>query len=185
MTADRRIAARLAAAGIAGTLVAALAGGAWAAESPAPSAAAPGASGGNAISIVEKAFQPADLTIHAGDTVTWTITKAIGDPHSVTSGTYKDAKPGTEFDSGIKLKADGDTFSHTFAAAGTFAYFCAVHPDVMTGTITVVGADGAAGGEGHGTIDTTTKLVAAAVLAVAIVLMFLWARVYRRMNPAP
>jgi plastocyanin len=179
------IATRLAAAGAATVLLVAVAGAAWAAESPAASEAAPGASGGNAISIIEKSFQPSTLTVHVGDTVTWTVTKAISDPHSVTSGNYKDAKPGTEFDSGVKLKNDGDSFSHTFAAAGTYSFFCAVHPDVMTGTITVEGAEGAGGGEGPGTIDTTTKLIAAAVLAIAIVLMFVWARFYRRMNPAP
>ena len=179
------IATRLAATGAAAVLLVAVAGAAWAAESPAASEAGPGASGGNAISIVEKSFQPATLTIHVGDTVTWTVTKAISDSHSVTSGNYKDAKPGTEFDSGVKLKNDGDSFSHTFSTAGTFPFFCAVHPDVMTGTITVEGAAGDGGGEDHGTIDTTTKLIAAAVLAIAIALMFVWARFYRRMNPAP
>ena len=150
----------------------------------AAAAASPGASGGGAISIVQKTFQPSTLTVHVGDTVTWTVTEAISDPHSVTSGGYKDAQPGTEFDSGIKLKANGDSFSHTFAAAGTYPFFCAVHPDTMSGTITVVDATGSGGGgEAEGGIPLASKGIAAAVLLIAIVAFFGWARVYRRMNP--
>jgi plastocyanin len=155
-----------------------------AAESPAASGDSPAASGGNAISIVQKTFQPSTLTVHVGDTVTWTVTEAISEPHSVTSGGYKDAHPGAEFDSGTKLKVNGDSFSHLFAAAGTFSFFCAVHPDTMSGTITVVDAGGSSGGgEAGGGIPLESKAIAAAVLAIAIVVFFGWARVYRRMNP--
>jgi len=156
------------------------------AASGAPAASGPpAASGGNAISIILKTFQPSTLTVHVGDTVTWTVTQAIADSHSVTSGSYKDPKPGTEFDSGIKLHDDGDSFSHTFAAAGTFPFFCAVHPDTMSGTITVVDATGSAGGGGEGAIPTESKVIAGVVLLVLVVLLFGWARVYRRMNPGP
>jgi plastocyanin len=146
---------------------------------------APAASGGNAISIILKTFQPSTLTVHVGDTVTWTVTQAIADSHSVTSGSYKDPKPGTEFDSGIKLHNDGDSFSHTFAAAGTFPFFCAVHPDTMSGTITVVDATGSAGGGSEGASPTESKVIAGVVLLVLVVLLFGWARIYRRMNPGP
>ena len=151
----------------------------------AAAAASPAASGGDAISIVQKTFQPSTLTVHGGDTVTWTVTEAISDPHSVTSGTYKDpASSGKDFDSGVKLKGNGDSFSHTFATAGTFSFFCAVHPDTMSGTITVVDAGGSTGGEGEaGGIPVESKLIAGAVLVVALVLLFAWASLYRRMNP--
>ena len=38
------------------------------------------------------------------------------------------------FNSGIMTV--GDEFSTTFGTAGTFDYFCAIHPE-MTGTVTV------------------------------------------------
>ena len=98
------------------------------------------AAGPTAISIIDQSFQPADATIQAGDTVTWTVTKAIADSHSVTSGTPSDS--GKEFDSKTTLHVNGDTFSQTFNAAGSFPYFCIVHPSQMHGTITVVGAGG-------------------------------------------
>lgn len=163
----------------------AMAGAAVASESPAPGASAgPGASGGTSISIVKTVFQPADVTIHAGDSVTWTVTEAIGAPHSVTSGTPNDAKPGTAFDSGIGLRQNGDSFSFTFATAGTYPYFCAVHPDTMTGTVTVLEA-GAGGSAEQASVDGSARLIAAGVLAIALVILFGWARLYRRLNPAP
>ncbi|TME08719.1 MAG: hypothetical protein E6I65_12380 [Chloroflexi bacterium] len=89
------------------------------------------------VSIVDKSFQPPNITVNAGDTVTWTVTKSIGEPHSVTSG-----KPGTDqgkdFDSGIGLKDDGQSFQFTFDKPGTYDYFCQVHPTVMTGQVIVV-----------------------------------------------
>lgn len=170
----------------AGALV--LAAGAAVADSPAPGASggpaasgAPGSSSGPAISIIQKTFQPADLTIQAGQTVTWTVTQAIADPHSVTSGSPTDAKPGTVFDSGIKLRNDGDSFSFTFTTAGTYPYFCAVHPDTMHGTITVQAASDS--GAGTPSPDGSGKLITAIVLIAGIVVFFGWARIYRRMNP--
>ncbi len=98
------------------------------------------AAGPTAISIIDQSFQPADATIQVGDTVTWTVTKAIADPHSVTSGSPSDS--GKIFDSKITLHNNGDTFSQTFNASGSFPYYCAVHPSQMHGTITVTGAAG-------------------------------------------
>ncbi|MBI3750539.1 MAG: cupredoxin domain-containing protein [Chloroflexi bacterium] len=196
MTSERQSSHRrsLALAGLAATALVVLLATAALADSPAPGSPAPGSpqagasgppsGGSNAISIVQKTFQPSTLTVHVGDTVTWTVTEAISDPHSVTSGTYKDAaSSGKDFDSGVKLKNNGDSFSHTFDAAGTFAFFCAVHPDTMSGTITVVDASGSAGGEAGGGIPVESKLLAAGILVVVLVLLFGWASVYRRMNP--
>jgi plastocyanin len=165
-------------------------------SSPAPVESAAAASGGpagsggpaasvgpNTIQIIQKTFKPQTLTVHVGDTVTWTVTQAISDPHSVTSGSPTDPKPGSLFDSGIKLKNNGDTFTQTFSAAGTYPFFCQVHPDTMTGTITVLDANGSAVSEGP--IPTSSKVTAAAILIVAIAIYFGWARIYRRMNPGP
>ena len=91
------------------------------------------------VSIVDKSFQPATTTVQAGDTVTWTVTKAIGEPHSVTSGA-PGADQGKQFDSGIGLKDNGLTFKFTFQQPGTYSYFCQVHPSLMTGQVVVVAA---------------------------------------------
>ena len=138
------------------------------------------------ISIVQKTFSPADITVNVGDTVVWTVTEAIADPHSVTSGSSKDATPGSAFDSKISLKVNGDNFKHTFDAVGVYSYFCAVHPDTMSGRVTVVaaGASGAPaeGGSERTPVDSTTKLIAAGILGGAILILLGWAWAYRRMN---
>jgi plastocyanin len=109
------------------------------------------AAGPDDVSIVDKTFVPPDLTVHVGDTVTWTVTQAIAEPHSVTSGSdASDPNTGNVFDSGINLRNNGDHFSHTFTTAGTFPYYCQVHPTVMKGTITVEGPGGGAGSPSAG-----------------------------------
>ena len=98
------------------------------------------AAGPDDISIVDTSFQPTDLTVNVGDTVTWTITKAIADPHSVTSGTLGDSSSGKLFDSGIVLRNNGDHYQFTFTTPGTVPFYCQVHPTTMKGTITVLAA---------------------------------------------
>ena len=75
-------------------------------------------------------FTPSSITVGVGDTVTWTNGDGVG--HTATAD---DAS----FDTGTI--AGGGSDSVTFAAAGTFAYHCAIHP-AMTGTITVGAAAG-------------------------------------------
>jgi plastocyanin len=75
-------------------------------------------------------FQPKDVVVTAGTTVTWA--NGDGIEHSVTAGT-----PGGEtgdFDSGFLTK--GGSFAHTFSAPGSYRYFCKRHPS-MTATVTV------------------------------------------------
>jgi plastocyanin len=78
------------------------------------------------VAIVDFAFSPATLTITAGDTVTWTNSDTVA--HTAT---------GSGFDSG--LLDQGDSYSFTFSAAGTYDYVCTPHP-TMTGQIVVQAA---------------------------------------------
>ena len=75
-------------------------------------------------------FAPQSLTIKAGTTVTWTNEDDI--PHTVVA-TAKAFKS--------KVLDTDDKFSFTFATAGTYEYFCSLHPH-MTGTIVVESAAG-------------------------------------------
>ncbi|MES2209556.1 MAG: plastocyanin/azurin family copper-binding protein [Chloroflexota bacterium] len=76
------------------------------------------------------------LVVTVGDQVTWV---AGGDPHTVTSGT-----PGAidqrfvDHPAGAGLLKPGDTFTTTFTVPGTYPYFCEIHPEQMSGTVTVV-----------------------------------------------
>ena len=77
------------------------------------------------VTIVNMAFQPASLTIAAGDTVVFA--NQDNAPHTATA----DAGG---FDTGRLTK--GQSVALTFPSAGSFAYHCAVHPR-MVGSVTV------------------------------------------------
>ena len=62
--------------------------------------AVPALAKGIGVSIEDKAFAPASIEVEAGETVTWTVTKSSGEPHSVTSGKPDDTG-NRLFDSGI------------------------------------------------------------------------------------
>jgi plastocyanin len=79
---------------------------------------------GAAVSIDDFAFSPAALTVTAGTTVTWTNNQGV--THTVT------ADDGS-WDSGDL--ATGETFTHTFDTAGTFAYHCAIHPTMKASVV--------------------------------------------------
>lgn len=85
------------------------------------------------------AFQPESVTVPAGTTVTWA--NADGVDHTVTSGTVSQAAGSVttstdgRFDSGVL--PGGGRYSFTFSTAGTYTYFCALHPATMRGQIIV------------------------------------------------
>ncbi|MFB5645134.1 MAG: plastocyanin/azurin family copper-binding protein [Nitrosopumilaceae archaeon] len=76
-------------------------------------------------------YIPAQISVNVGDTVTWSNDDTAA--HTVTSGNPSDGPDGT-FDSSLFMA--GTTFEYTFDEAGTYDYFCMVHP-WMKGTVTV------------------------------------------------
>ena len=71
-------------------------------------------------------FSPKTFTVPVGATVTWSNHDNV--PHVVTSAD-------DQFKKSPSLKA-GQSFSNIFATAGTYSYFCSIHPR-MTGKIIV------------------------------------------------
>lgn len=93
------------------------------ASEPAPSGAA---AKSEKVEIVEFAYQPDPVTVQVGGKVIWQNEDTA--PHTAT------ADDGS-FDTGTIEK--GKLGSETFKEAGTFTYFCAIHP-TMHGTVEVV-----------------------------------------------
>jgi len=95
-----------------------LRGGASVSAQPAQTAAAE-------VKIDNFSFSPATLTVAAGTTVTWVNHDDI--PHNVVSNdkVFKS-----------KVMDTDEKFSFTFAKAGEYPYFCAIHPK-MTGKVVV------------------------------------------------
>jgi amicyanin len=71
-------------------------------------------------------FDPGVITVAVGTTITWTNQDDV--PHTVTS-TDKHFKSSGALDK-------GDSYSYTFTTAGTYPYYCTVHP-FMTGKVIV------------------------------------------------
>jgi plastocyanin len=89
----------------------------------------PAASGeAERVTIRDFAFDPPDLSIAVGTTVTWT--NEDNTTHTVT-GTATGPITSPDLD-------QGDTYSVTFDQAGTYHYICSIHTN-MTGTVTVTG----------------------------------------------
>jgi plastocyanin len=70
-------------------------------------------------------FGPGTLTVPVGTTITWTNRDDI--PHTVvsTEGVFKS-----------KVLDTDEKFSFTFTKAGSYPYFCSIHPK-MTGKVVV------------------------------------------------
>ena len=78
-----------------------------------------------AVKIDNFVFGPQAITVSVGTTVTWTNSDDI--PHTAvsTDGVFKS-----------KVMDTDEKFSYTFTKAGTYSYYCSVHPK-MTGQVVV------------------------------------------------
>ncbi len=106
-------------------------------------------------------FSPATITIHVGDTITWTNNGPTA--HTATASDHS-------FDTGTLQK--GQSASHTFTTAGTFAYICTLHP-FMHGTVVVLAAASSTPAAGsstttpNSTSNATTATTPAATTSTA------------------
>jgi plastocyanin len=83
--------------------------------------------GGGAINIANFTFNPGNITVAVGTTLTWT--NGDGPSHTTTSDEEG-------WDSGVL--ASGDSFELVFDTPGVFTYHCSIHPS-MSATVTVEG----------------------------------------------
>ena len=84
------------------------------------------AASGTTVTIADFSFTPATITIHVGDTVTWTNHGPSAHTATANNGS---------FNTGVLQK--GQSASHTFTTAGTVTYICSIHP-FMHGTVVVL-----------------------------------------------
>jgi plastocyanin len=89
------------------------------ASSPSPSGSSVSIVSG-ASTLTTTAFSPNPLTVSVGTTVTWMNNDNT--IHDATSNTGA-------FDTG--MIAPGVQVSHQFSTAGTFAYHCSIHPNMI------------------------------------------------------
>ena len=82
----------------------------------------------NEISLNRMAFFPNAVTVTVGTTLKWINSQVDQTDHNV-------AALDGSFNSGVMKP--GDSFSFTFAKAGTYQYVCSIHPDQMRARIDV------------------------------------------------
>ncbi len=78
-----------------------------------------------AVKIDNFVFGPETLTVPVGTTVTWTNSDDIPHTSVSTEGVFKS-----------KVLDTDEKFSYTFTKAGTYPYYCTIHPK-MTGKVVV------------------------------------------------
>jgi plastocyanin len=78
-----------------------------------------------AVKIDNFVFGPQTITIPVGATVTWTNADDIPHTSVSTEGVFKS-----------KVLDTDEKFSYTFTKAGTYPYYCTIHPK-MTGKVVV------------------------------------------------
>jgi plastocyanin len=92
--------------------------------------AAPAEQGVRVEMVSTPAFQPSQISVPVGTTVTWVDV----------SGTHTTTSYDGLWDSGEQRLEVGQTYSHTFAQPGVYRYYCRPHEDRgMVGTVIVTG----------------------------------------------
>jgi len=94
----------------------------------------------NTVTLVDSSFNPANITIKAGQTVTWQWTACTD-----TTGGYGYGGPGCVthqimFDDGsgaLSPQQNQGTYNRTFQSAGTIKYHCTIHGSYMSGQVVV------------------------------------------------
>ena len=80
---------------------------------------------GPQVIMTNRAYDPQEITVKVGDTVTWVNQDAPKHDVVADNGEFKSS-----------LFDKGQSFSFTFTKAGTYPYHCSIHPG-MTGTVVV------------------------------------------------
>jgi plastocyanin len=88
--------------------------------------------GGAQVSMKNIQFDPSDITVKAGETITFTNDEAVA--HDV----HKTSGPGKDFASGPPGgMQQGDTFELSLDKPGKYEYVCDVHAPGMAGAVTI------------------------------------------------
>ncbi len=77
------------------------------------------------VNVVDYTFSPAEVKIPVGQTLTWNFADEAGHDVVSTEGAFKS-----------EVLGSGGSYSFTFTRAGTFDYFCSIHPS-MKGSVIV------------------------------------------------
>ncbi|GAB3429933.1 cupredoxin domain-containing protein [Flindersiella endophytica] len=87
---------------------------------------APAGAAGHHVDMENYAFSPRSLTVQRGDSVTWMNHDEAPHDAKTTSGPASFHSP---------MLNQGGSWTHTFNTAGTYFYYCTVHPDMKASIV--------------------------------------------------
>lgn len=129
------------------------------------------------VEIGDNFFKPDSLTVQVGDTVTWTH---MGNrPHDVTADNGAFSSP--------RRMSNGQTFTFTATAPGTYTYICTIHPNQMKATLVVQAAGGATPGmprTGAGGMANEAEMLWWSLAGLSLVGVVVWGVGATRRRPA-
>jgi len=91
----------------------------------------------NTITVANNSFTPADLTVKAGTTVTWNWSTCSGGDGYGNGETCVAHSVVLDDGSAQSTVQSTGSYSHQFAAAGTYAYHCSIHGASIAGKVVV------------------------------------------------
>jgi len=86
---------------------------------------------GQSVTMAHYAFSPASITVHVGDSVTWTNSDQAPHDATTTSAPASFRSP---------TLSTGQSWTYTFRQPGQYNYYCSIHPD-MRAVVVVIPAD--------------------------------------------
>lgn len=103
-----------------------------------------GVEGDVAVGVGDYYFDPKEVSIEQGETVTWKFeapthnVSAVPD-HADYNSVPEGAEPFASYegDNTFETVEEGETYSHTFETPGTYEYVCVPHKTSMKGTVIV------------------------------------------------
>jgi plastocyanin len=124
-----------------------------------------GGGGSETVAVIDNEFDPAELYVAPGTTVTW---EWEGDGHNVVVDSQPDE---ANWEGHEPIENSGFTHEHTFETLGEYAYYCAPHQSLgMEGTVIVneEGQEPGGGGGGGPSLPDSALTMGVATMAAMV-----------------
>jgi plastocyanin len=136
------------------------------------------------ITIIDYAFRPSLENVSTGTNIIWTYASNGTDIHTVTSKNLTQTGSPVFASTNPNPLRRGQTYNFTFYSPGRYAYYCAVHPTLMTGWVNVTGAPVNPPGQFTSSVaGLALPIGAAAAIVVTIASVFVYRRRRKPQRP--
>ena len=124
-----------------------------------------GGGGSETVAVIDNEFDPAELYVAPGTTVTW---EWEGDGHNVVVDSQPDE---ANWEGHQPIENSGFTHEHTFETTGEYAYYCAPHQSLGMEATVIVNEEGqepGGGGDGGPSLPDSALTMGVATMAAMV-----------------